>query len=39
MDITLSEDHRAIEDGVAKICSRFGDDYWTECEFCAALPP
>ncbi|MGA7710854.1 MAG: acyl-CoA dehydrogenase family protein [Rhizomicrobium sp.] len=38
MDITLSEDHRAIEDGVAKICSRFGDDYWTECDSAPRFP-
>ena len=38
MDITLSEDQRAIEDGVAKICSRFGDDYWTECDFAPRFP-
>ncbi len=38
MDITLSEDQRAIEDGVAKICSRFGDDYWTECDSAPRFP-
>ena len=32
MDIILSADHRAIEDGIAKICARFGDDYWSECD-------
>ncbi len=38
MDIALNEDHRAIEDGVAKICSRFGDDYWTECDTAPRFP-
>jgi acyl-CoA dehydrogenase len=38
MDIALNEDHRAIEDGVAKICSRFGDDYWTECDTIPRFP-
>jgi acyl-CoA dehydrogenase len=32
MEIVFNEDQRAIEAGVAKICSRFGDDYWTECD-------
>ena len=38
MDISLNEDQRAIEDGVAKICSRFGDDYWTECDTAPRFP-
>jgi acyl-CoA dehydrogenase len=32
LDITLTADQRAIADSVAKICARFGDDYWTECD-------
>ncbi len=28
----MTEDHRAIEDSVAKICARFGDDYWSDCD-------
>jgi acyl-CoA dehydrogenase len=32
MDIELSEEQRAIEDGVAKVVARFGDDYWTACD-------
>jgi acyl-CoA dehydrogenase len=32
LDISLSEDQRAIHDSVSKICTRFGDDYWTECD-------
>ncbi|HEY0282415.1 MAG TPA: acyl-CoA dehydrogenase family protein [Rhizomicrobium sp.] len=38
MDIALNEDQRAIEDGVAKICARFGDDYWTECDTAPRFP-
>lgn len=38
MEIVLNEDQRAIEDGVAKICSRFGDDYWTECDSTPRFP-
>src|SRR5579864_9644239 len=32
MDIELSDEQRAIEDGVAKVVARFGDDYWTACD-------
>ena len=28
----LTEERRAIRDGVAAICRRFGDDYWAACE-------
>ena len=28
----LNEDQRAIRDGVAAVCARFGDDYWAECD-------
>ncbi|MDE1938370.1 MAG: acyl-CoA/acyl-ACP dehydrogenase, partial [Alphaproteobacteria bacterium] len=38
MDITLNEDQRAIEDGVSKVCSQFGDDYWTECDTTPRFP-
>ena len=38
MDISLSEDQRAIHDGVSKICARFGDDYWTECDQAPRFP-
>ncbi len=30
MDFGLSENQDAIRDGVAKVCRRFGDDYWLE---------
>jgi len=29
---STTADQRAIADSVAKICARFGDDYWTECD-------
>ncbi len=28
----IESNHRAIEDGVAAVCKRFGDDYWLECD-------
>jgi acyl-CoA dehydrogenase len=28
MDFSISEDHRAIREGVAAVVRRFGDDYW-----------
>ncbi|MGE0098859.1 MAG: acyl-CoA dehydrogenase family protein [Hydrogenophaga sp.] len=30
MDFSVSEDHRAIRDGVSAVVRRFGDDYWLE---------
>ena len=30
MHFALTEEHRAIEDGISQILSRFGDDYWLE---------
>ncbi len=27
-----------IEDGIARICARFGDDYWSECDTDARFP-
>lgn len=38
MEIALNEDQRAIQDGVAKIVSRFGDDYWSECDSAPCFP-
>jgi len=38
LDISLSEDQRAIHDSVSKICTRFGDDYWTECDQTPRFP-
>ena len=38
MDISLSEDQRAIHDSVSKICTCFGDDYWTECDQTPRFP-
>jgi acyl-CoA dehydrogenase len=30
MQYTLNNEHQAIRDTIAKICSEFGDDYWLE---------
>jgi acyl-CoA dehydrogenase len=30
--LNLTEERRAIRDGVAAVCKRFGDDYWVACE-------
>src|SRR5579871_1595801 len=38
MDITLSPDHRAIEENVGRITARFGDDYWTACDQAPRFP-
>jgi acyl-CoA dehydrogenase len=38
MDISLTEQQRAIEEAVAKICERFGDEYWTECDETPRFP-
>lgn len=34
----LTGDQRAIVDGVAAVCKRFGDDYWATCEQEAKFP-
>jgi len=38
MDLTLSPDQKAIADAIAKICSGFGDDYWTGCDSDSRFP-
>jgi acyl-CoA dehydrogenase len=38
MDITLSADHRAIDENVSRITASFGDDYWTECDQTPRFP-
>lgn len=38
MDIEFSEPQRAIEESVGRICARFGDDYWTECDQASRFP-
>jgi acyl-CoA dehydrogenase len=38
MDITLSDDHRAIQDNVARVTSRFGDEYWSEIDQTPRFP-
>ncbi len=38
MDIQLSDEHRAIDANVARICARFDDAYWTECDRAPRFP-
>ena len=38
MDLTLSPDQEAIAGSIAKICSGFGDEYWSECDEAARFP-
>lgn len=38
MDFTFTEQQRAIDEGVRRICANFSDDYWTECEEKARFP-
>ena len=30
MDFSLSAEQQKIQDAIAKLCERFGDDYWLE---------
>lgn len=32
MDISLTKDQQAIDEGVRRLCSQFDDKYWTDCE-------
>src|SRR6478609_6155243 len=38
VDVRLSDEQQAIEDGVAKVCAQFGDDYWMACDSEARFP-
>ncbi len=38
MDFTLSDEQRAIEDGISQIMSDFGDDYWLEKDKTGGFP-
>ena len=38
MQFDLTDDQRAIVDGVAAVCAQFDDDYWAACERDAAFP-
>jgi acyl-CoA dehydrogenase len=38
MDFALSEQQEAIRAAVAKICARFGDEYWLEHDKCGEFP-
>lgn len=32
MEIALSDEQKAVRDGVKKVCDGFGDDYWSACD-------
>jgi acyl-CoA dehydrogenase len=36
--MNLTTDQQAIADQVAKVCARFGDDYWSECDRTPRFP-
>jgi acyl-CoA dehydrogenase len=38
MNLTLTPDQQAIDEQVAKICARFGDDYWSAADDQARFP-
>jgi alkylation response protein AidB-like acyl-CoA dehydrogenase len=38
LDSTDQGTHRSIEDGVAAVGRRFGDDYWLECDLSERFP-
>jgi acyl-CoA dehydrogenase len=38
LDIALSDEHRAIDENVSRICARFSDAYWTECDQTPRFP-
>jgi acyl-CoA dehydrogenase len=38
LDISLSDEHRAIDENVARICAQFDDSYWTECDRTPRFP-
>ena len=38
MDITLSDDQRAIEESVGRLCAEFDDAYWSGCDAAARFP-
>jgi len=38
VDFTLTDQHRAIIDGVKKICDGFDDSYWSDCDRTPRFP-
>lgn len=38
MNFTLTEEQRAIEENVARVCADFGDDYWLERDASGEFP-
>jgi acyl-CoA dehydrogenase len=38
VDFTVDEDHEAIREGVRRVCSKFPDTYWRECDEAHEFP-
>jgi len=38
MDFSLTDDQQAIREAIARICARFGDDYWLERDRSGGFP-
>ncbi len=38
MDFALTEDQAAIREAIARVCARFGDDYWLEKDRSGGFP-
>lgn len=38
MDFGLNDSHRAIIEGVGRVCAEFSDAYWTECDQAPRFP-
>jgi acyl-CoA dehydrogenase len=38
IDVSLSEELCAIREGVTRVCTQFGDSYWSECDESGCFP-
>jgi acyl-CoA dehydrogenase len=38
LDISLTEEHLAIDESVRRVCAQFDDQYWTDCDENARFP-
>ena len=38
MDFELNEQQASIREAIARVCERFGDDYWLECDRSGQFP-
>jgi acyl-CoA dehydrogenase len=38
MDFTAAPEHILIREGIAAVCSKFGDDYWRNCDTTRTFP-